>query len=507
MAIIKQLKNSGLLLFGQLFIKGSSFIKQLILAFYLGVSAQVDLLLIAQIIPSILLSLFAGGAGEILVTTQKKNKRYDDKFLVLFISLIVLITCAFGIIYLALHPLVIQLFSVPKDQTVLFWQLSIIVIINQIPSVFVSGLQPLLYAKEKYKYYVASSLFSEIIGVCFILILFKTLGLIAFPLGILTTQCTKAIFYLFGHKLKFKYLLYKAIWIEQKNELLAVLNKTFSLSLQTLVNHLSVLGERLLSFRFLSPGVLSSINYSKTLSQLPKMAMLSSVLTTTYIEQVDRKTKGENEYLSYTNRIEKVLSEVAFVFQVFSMAFAPFILVLFFKRGAFGAHAVEQTFLFYQILTIGFLPGLMTSFLSRTMYIESQYKTLFKIILIKSIIEIGIMYSFIELSQYSIPIAIVIGKFFTSIAIFIYLKNHKAGIFNVPKFIKTYLFLVLSSGIILAINHYSLDFILSKDLLAMAIMYLPIFLVFAFITIVYFTRQYKNDFVYIFKNRKKKHVD
>ena len=307
--------------------------------------------------------------------------------------------------------------------------------------------------------------------------------------------------------MKFKYLFYKAIWIEQKNELLEVLNKTFSLSLQTLVNHLSVLGERLLSFRFLSPGVLSSINYSKTLSQLPKMAMLSSVLTTTYIEQVDRKTKGENEYLSYTNRIEKALSEVAFVFQVFSMAFAPFILVLFFKRGAFGAHAVEQTFLFYQILTIGFLPGLMTSFLSRTMYIESQYKTLFKIILIKSIIEIGIMYSFIELSQYSIPIAIVIGKFFTSIAIFIYLKNHKAGIFNVPKFIKTYLFLVLSSGIILAINHYSLDFILSKDLLAMAIMYLPIFLVFAFITIVYFKRQYKNDFVYIFKNRKKKHVD
>lgn len=507
MAIVKQLKNSGLLLFGQLFIKGSSFVKQLILAFYLGVSAQVDLLLIAQIIPSILLSIFAGGAGEILVTTQKKNKSYDDKFLVLFVSLIVIITFAFGIFYLALNPLFIKIFSVPEDQSILFWQLSIIIIINQIPSVFVSGLQPLLYAKEKYKYYVASSLFSEIIGICFILLLFQKFGLIAFPLGILITQCTKAVFYLHGHKLKFKYLFHISIWLEQKNELFNVMKKTLSLSLQTLINHLSVLGERLLSFRFLSPGILSSINYSKTLSQLPKMAMLSSVLTTTYIEQVDRRTKDKNDYLSYTNRMEKALNEVAFVFQLFSMAFAPLILVLFFKRGAFGAQAVEQTFLFYQIFTIGFLPGLMTSFLSRTMYIESQYKTLFKIILIKSIIEVSIMYFFIELTQYSIPLAIVIGKFFTSITIFIYLKNHRPGIFNVPKFIRTYCFLITSSIMILVTNHYILGFILSKNLLGMVFMYLPLFLLFAFLALLYFKAQYKNDFVNILKNRKRINVE
>jgi putative peptidoglycan lipid II flippase len=507
LAIVKQLKNSGLLLFGQLFIKGSSFIKQLILAFYLGISAQVDLLLISQIIPSILLSIFAGGAGEILVTTQKKNKSYNDTFLVLFISSIVLITSVFGLLYLLLNPLFAQFFAVQEGQIELFWQLSIIVVINQIPSVFVSGLQPLLYAKEKYKYYVASSLFSEIVGICFILSLFNSLGIVAFPLGILTTQSIKAIFYLFGHKLKFKFLFIKEAWREQRDELIEILKKTFSLSLQTLVNHLSVLGERLLSFRFLSPGVLSSINYSKTLSQLPKMAMLSSLLTTTYIEQVERKTKSQDDYLSYTNRMEKALNEVAFVFQMFSMIFAPIILVIFFKRGAFDIQAVEQTFLFYQILTIGFLPGLMTSFLSRTMYIESQYKTLFKIILIKTIIEFGIMYSCIAYSQYSIPIAIVLGKFFTSIAIFIYLKNYKPGILNVTTFIKTYGLLILLSSAILIVNHHSLNFILSKDLLSMGVMYLPFFLVFSILSFLYFKGQYKNDLLNIFKKRKKNNVE
>ena len=501
MGLTKQLKNSGILLFGQLFIKGSSFLKQLILAFYLGISAQVDLLLIAQIIPSILLSILAGGAGEILVTTQQKNKTYNERFLALFIFLIVVITVCFGLIYLWLNPLVAGLFNVSPIQADLFWQISIIIIINQIPSVFVSGLQPLLYAKGKYKYYVASSLFSELFGVGVILYLFNSIGIIAFPIGLLITQTTKAIFYLWGHRINFKYLFQRSVWREQQQELIAILKKTFSLGLQTLLNHLSVFTERLLSFRFLNPGFLSSMNYSKTLSQLPKMAMLSSILTTTYIEQVDRKTKGQSDYLGYTKRMEKALSEIAFIFQMFSMIFAPIILVLFFKRGAFDSSAVEQTFLIYQILTVGFLPGLMSSFLSRTMYIESQYKKLLQIIFIKSLIEFGIMYGFLEFSQYSIPIALVIGKFFTTIAIFTYLQKRNPGIFDVKVFIKTYLLLIFSSAVIILINNYSLSLILSKDILNMGMMYLPLFIIFLYLAYRYLKKQYKSDLRSILKKK------
>ena len=501
MALTKQLKNSGVLLFGQLFIKGSSFLKQLILAFYLGISSQVDLLLIAQIIPSILLSILAGGAGEILVTTQQKNKTYNERFLALFIFLIVVITLCLGLIYLWLNPLVAGLFNVSQVQADLFWQISIIIIINQIPSVFVSGLQPLLYAKGKYKYYVASSLFSELIGVGVILYLFNSIGIIAFPIGLLITQTTKAIFYLWGHRINFKYLFQPSVWREQQQELILILKKTFSLGLQTLLNHLSVFTERLLSFRFLNPGFLSSMNYSKTLSQLPRMAMLSSVLTTTYIEQVDRKNKGQSDYLGYTKRMEKALSEIAFIFQMFSMIFAPIILVLFFKRGAFDSSAVEQTFLIYQILTVGFLPGLMSSFLSRTMYIESQYKKLLQIIFIKSLIEFGIMYGFLEFSQYSIPIALVIGKFFTTIAIFTYLQKRNPGIFDVKVFIKTYLLLICSSAVIILINNYSLSLILSKDILNMGMMYFPLFIIFLYIAYTYLKKQYKSDLRSILKKK------
>ena len=73
------------------------------------------------------------------------------------------------------------------------------------------------------------------------------------------------------------------------------------------------------------------------------------------------------------------------------MIFAPFIVVILFKRGAFDDEAVLLTFTIFQILSVGFLPNLMTNFLSRTMYIESQYKTLFKITVLRFFIEMGIM--------------------------------------------------------------------------------------------------------------------
>ena len=141
------------------------------------------------------------------------------------------------------------------------------------------------------------------------------------------------------------------------------------------------------------------------------MAFLSSVLTTSYIEQIKRKEDSQQEFLRYSNKIETFLSEISSIMQLALMIFAPFIVVILFKRGAFDDEAVLLTFTIFQILSVGFLPNLMTNFLSRTMYIESQYKTLFKITVLRFFIEMGIMSMVIFYSPYSIPIAIVTSKF------------------------------------------------------------------------------------------------
>lgn len=473
----KQFKNAGVLFAGQLLIKGSSFLKQLLLAFFLGVSAQVDLLLIAQIVPAIIGSMIAGGAGEVLVTQQKQGKRYDDRFVVVFIFTIALVTILLGAIYLGTVPLFAQLFDVDTAQMTLFWTISILVVISKLPSAFVSGLQHLLYAKDKYNYFVISSLVAEIAGILTIVFLVESHGIVAFAYGLLVTPTVNALFFIYAHQLNIGLILKREVWKEQQADLYTVLKRTGSLSLQTLLDQLSTFWERTLSFRFLQPGFLSALNYSKNLTQLPRMAMLSSILTTTYIEQVNKKTENRESYLAYSNRMEKLLSEVAFVFQILGILFGPLILIILLRRGAFDNDAVESSYLIYQILTVGFVPGLMMSFLSRTMYIEMEYKKLFYVILIKFIIEVGIMIGFIQLSGYAIPIALVVGKFFVSIALFVLLLRKNPNMFNIKSFVKIYLFMIIISIGILIANQFLLPYIIDKTSVELLLAYLPLMLI------------------------------
>jgi putative peptidoglycan lipid II flippase len=490
----KQIKNVGVLFIGQLLIKGSSFIKQLLLAFFLGVSGQVDLLIVSQIIPSLLSSMIAGGAGEILVTNQKKGKKYDEEFVVLFIFTIATLTILTGVIYLLCLPLVSSLFDVQISKKSLFWSISIIVILARIPAAFVSGLQHLLFAKDKYNFFIISSLVAEISGILTIILLFKSAGVLAFAYGLFVTPLVNALFFVYAHKLNVFVIFKKEVWKTQKEELVSILKKTFSLGLQTLLNQLSTFWERTLSFRYLSEGFLSAMNYSKSLTELPKMALLSSILTTTYIEQVNKKTEDEGEYLKYTNKMEKFLSEISLIFQTLSILFGPFILILFFKRGAFDELAVAKTFSIYQVLSIGFLPGLMLNFLSRTMYIESEFKKLFYVILTKFLIEIGIMVGFIGISSYAIPTALVLGKFFGSIMIFIILVRKHKEIFNIPAFIKINVLLILISGAIGIANNYIINLLLPKSIWELIAIYTPIIIISVIAIFYYLNRNYGVEF-------------
>lgn len=490
----KQIKNSIILFIGQFLIKGSGFIKQLIMAFFLGVSAQLDLLLIAQIVPAILASMFAGGAGEVIVTQQKKGKIYDEKLVLIFVFCITMITVFASALYLGTIPLFINILSVKADQIELFWAITIIIVLSKIPSAIVSSLQHLLYAREKYGFFIVTTIVSEIIGIVTIVYLVKSHGVIAFAYGILITSLIKAIFFLYIQKLNPVFLLHVKTWIDKKEELFIVLKRTFSLSIQTFLNQISTFWERILSFRFLQPGFLSALNYSKNLTQLPKLALLSSILTTTYIEQMNKKNENENEYLSYSHKMEIILSEISFLFQMLSLVFGPLILMVLFRRGAFDNDAVETSFLIFQILSIGFLPGLMMEFLSRTMYIEQGYKTLLKINIFKFFIEVILMVAFIQVSEYVIPITLVIGKFFVSITLFIFLLRKHPGIFNVGNFIRLYVLLLIFSIVILIINQILIDYLLQLSSLELILYYSPLILISMLVILWGFKKKYATQF-------------
>jgi len=501
--ISKQLRNTVTLYFGQLLIKGSNFIKQVLLAFFLGVSSEIDLLLVAQIIPAIISSMLAGGAGELLVTAQKKGNVYNNDFVTLFVFVISVLTILIGFIYLGTIPVLYELFDISNGQKKIFWTLSILVIISKIPSSIVSSLQHLLYVKDKYLYYVMSTFLSEFTGVVVIIAFVKSVGILAFGYALVITPIINALFFSYAHRLEYSLIFKKSAWINNYSDLIIITKKMGSLSVQTLLNHLTTFWERTLSMRYLSPGYLSSLNYSKSLAELPRMAMLSSILTTSYIEQVNKKTDSENTYMEYSGKIEKLLNEISFFFQILNMLFAPLLIILVYKRGAFDSNDVESTFIIYQILTLGFIPGLMMNFFTRTMYIEEEYKKLFLVIIVKFIIEITLMILLITQTSNAIPIALVSGKFFVSTVLFILLNRKRPNMFNKKVFYMIYSFAFISSLIILNLNQKLLPILLKKPLFEVILLYSPVAFICVIITFFLLKNRYSNHFTFKFLKYKR----
>jgi peptidoglycan biosynthesis protein MviN/MurJ (putative lipid II flippase) len=151
-------------------------------------------------------------------------------------------------------------------------------------------------------------------------------------------------------------------------------------------------------------------------------------------------------------------------------------LVVLYQRGAFDSSDVELTLLIYQVLTIGFLPGLMFNFLTRTMFIESEIRHLFWVITCKSIFEIIFMTLFIHSFFMTIPVVLTISKFVCVLYLYLYLNKKKSGIFNARRAFKLYSVAIFLSLIIFFLNQEVVKKVTSMPIYELAIYYTPIFL-------------------------------
>jgi putative peptidoglycan lipid II flippase len=482
---ISQAKNAGWLFSGQVVIKLAGFLKQVLLAFFLGISSDIDLFLVAQIIPAILSSMVAGGAGEILVTKLKAEDNYSPSLVVAFVTVIFAITVALGGIYLASLPLVSKIYGISADRLALFNSLSLIVVFNKLPAAFVSSLNNLLFFRNKYRFFIISSLISEAAGIIALLFLVQSLGIVAFAWGIFVSSLVNVVFLFIVLDLSPRYVARKDNWVREYKRLKELLGNVMTLSLQTLVNHLSTFWERTFSVRYMTPGYLSALNYSKGLTEMPKAIFLSSILTTTYIEQIKCKAKSEESFREYSGDMAGLINRIAIYFQVLSILFAPLVLIVLLRRGRFDNDAVRETLIIYQILTIGFVPGLLMSFLTRTMYILGKLRFLLYAIIGKLTLEVSIMYLFIQKSDLAIPFALVAGKLFVSTTLILYLSHHFPGIFKVGNLIISYIASILFCIVILLVNQSLIQCILDLNTSLLILYYLLPIAILAVVTFLY----------------------
>ena len=117
------------------------------MAWVLGMSAHVDLLLLAMIVPTIIQAMIGGGAGEILVIKRDRSVQREGSFEAIFIFSCLIPVIILGAAFFFSLDLLIPFFDIGSNDTGLFSSLSLIFIVNMIPGTFVSVLRPQLYSK------------------------------------------------------------------------------------------------------------------------------------------------------------------------------------------------------------------------------------------------------------------------------------------------------------------------------------------------------------------------
>ena len=465
--------------------------KYFILAFILGISGDIDLFILAQIVPAIIASIIAGGAGETLISYRKKTPDLHQNITSLFITVVILSTALLSLIYLFFSPLFISFFELNSEQVNLFMSMTVLIVLSKIPGSIVSSLQYLIFIKGKYNYFIVASLASELAGLLIIMLFIKSYGINTFPAAALATALINALFFILVIDLNLKVIFKREAWRSHKQDLITLIKQTSTLGLQTFITYLSQFWERIISFKYMTSGYLSALNYSKKFTEYPKMIMLSSLLTTSYVEQI-KKRDDRDKYISYSNSIQKIISEISLVFQIAGILFGPFLLIYIFNRGAFDDNAVELTLALYQLLSVGFLPGILLNFLSRTMFIEQEYRKLLYLSIVRFVVEVVIMSILLKFTIYSIPIALVFSKFLISILLFIILNKKNPGIFNKRHFTLTYITIFIISFILIILNNYFLPLLLTLSKDTLLLIYLPMIIGFGTLVLFIFRRRYNS---------------
>lgn len=457
------------------------------MAWALGMSSRVDLLLLAMIVPTIIQAMIGGGAGEILVIKRDKPGLGEGSFEAIFIFSCLIPVIIVGAAYFFSLSLIVPFFDIESTDIGLFRSLSLIFIVNMIPGTFVSVLRPHLYSKGYYGFYALSTIVSQLAGIALIIITVKSLGIYSFAWSYLFANFLNAIWFSFRSGLYVPDIIKPSVWKHELQQLVTLMKRVYSLSLQTLINHFATFWERSLSVKYLSPGYLSSLNYSKTLTELPNSVLLSSVLTTSYIEQVRLHKTDREKFSKYTADTLNLLIKTGFMFQMLMLLLAPVLIILVFRRGKFDNTSVHSCLIIFNILTIGFLPRLIMNFLSRTMYILGEYKKLLLAVFLKFVIQVSIMAVFITMAKNTIPFAIVTGFMFISILLFVYL-GRSTFLPSLRRFIWTLVIIsVVSTGLLL-LHFYTIDLYLGKTNFQVFLLYLPLIIISAAIFLIFLHR-------------------
>lgn len=475
-----------------LFSKVLGFTRDIILAYYYGVSAISDAFLIALIIPSVLFTFIASGISNSYIPIysnleSKYGKDQVNYFTNNIINLLLAISTFFVIVVLLFTEPIVKIFASGFDGETLMLAVSFTRI--TIVSVYFTGLIHIFTAfLEIHKSYVVPSVMGLPfnLGLMLGIMLSSTASIYLLPVGKVAAIILQFLFLLvFVNKKGFKY---RPILDLKNKQMRQIMLLSAPIILGTSVEQINKLVDRTLASTITVGGV-SALNYANQLNLFIQGIFVMSITAVFY--PIISKMAANNNLLGLKKSLTKtivVIGALLIPTTVGTLIFSKQIVSILFARGAFTNEAALLTsdaLFFYSIGMVGFGISIV---LTKTFYSLQDTKTPMKNAVLAMVLNIILN---LILSRYlgvgGLALATSISSTFCTILLFVSLRN-KIGFFEFKDMLLKFLKITVSSMIMGVIVKFVYDAIIQEINSGLALLSSILIGIVVYSVIVYFLK-------------------
>jgi putative peptidoglycan lipid II flippase len=350
------------------------FSREMLIAKYFGTSGILDAYLIGIQVPTLVLGLFGGGIGTLIVPMYIIHKKRDPQDSKRYVNQIVVVCCIIFLLISILSaifaPFLIKIVAYGFSGK----KLALAIYITRLLSVygFVNILNTLFSALlQAEKQFIIQNIFMSIfnaINVLIILYLSKYYGIYSLVIGTyFIFTCSLLInLYLLIKKYKFfNFNLFYIKWIEIKEFFMLLMPTIFSSGVTTI----NAIADNAVASN-LSNGSIAAIQFSQKIWTLPTSLFLGSIAVTIFpsFSELATDKLNINDYIKNINRTIIALMFFFIPSSVFLILFSQPITKLFYQRGAFNAQATQLTSFVNQMFCLGIMFMALLPLLLRVFY-------------------------------------------------------------------------------------------------------------------------------------------
>lgn len=458
---MKQFQNSIILLIGTYSTKFLRFIRQAIIAYYIGVSYNLDQFYFLQMVPLVLTAVFGGAAGEVAISFFSKPTKSKDKYSIALFYLLFLVLL--GLIYFMVSYYIIDYNGKKQLRSSFFESLTVIFILNFIVSSFLTFLSSFLFIAHKFKHWVIIIFISEILGLISLVFLIQKYSTYSIAVSLFVTSLTGTLLVILILFKKQHFRMFSRETVRNFTLPLEFFKKSGLVSLNTLIVHLATILDRSITYNFLESGYLSGLQYAKNVNGLATTAFLSSINKIIYVKQSNLNS-SDNGFIEYSKKMYLLILHISFVMQIVFIFFTPFLIALFFRRGHFTNQDLILTNGILLILNMALVPEVMLSFINRTFYALGDFKSSIRLSLFRIGLKVIILLLLFNSYENFVPISTMVSFYGCLIFSVYYLyKKWHIQLITIKNSIIFLLYIVVSAIIIILLNPQILKLVENID--------------------------------------------